>query len=265
MTYNKSKLLASTFSILASVGTVATAVLSAKAAKQCESGKINKEKIKKDIKKFIPTIVVGSITISLIVSSNVISKKVEASLAASVIALSQGYNKYKSKIIEKIGENEHQQIVASIDEDTIKPSKDDGTKLYHNEYIGFFRAKPEKVTEAFYNMNMRINAENVNGYGKNYEKGWCTLEQFVKDTDATCYDETKFKLCKDFGWNVEWLIESEEDSWIYYGINDGPDKVTDCGEHYTELVFMTSEPIFDPSNLYEFRHIFKNDNKGENN
>lgn len=263
--YNKERIAAVILTYSSVIGTISTAILSSVASKKCEKGKITKEKIKKDLPKYIPTIIVGSITIASIISSNIISRKTEASLTATVLAISQGYKKYKEKIVEKIGEEENKKIIKEIDDETvIKKEKDDGTKLYHNEYIGFFKAKPEKIIEAIYNMNMRITARNIFGFEKPYEEGWCSLGQFIKESEAYVYNKDKAFVIKDFGWNDVYLAEEVEDTWIYYDFSDTPDKITKNGEKYIELTFRTADPIYGPMDIYEERHIWKNiEEKGE--
>lgn len=253
-------------SILGSSGVVATAILAVKATPKAqkrikeikeESLKLNAKTNKLTVIKalapcYLPTAIVGGITIASIISGTIISKKVEASLSATCIALDQGYKRYKGKVKDILGLDKHQDVIKAIAEDEYakehpETPKDD-RKLYWNEYTGFFYAKPVDVVKAIHNMCMRLHAFNSYGFIDASEMGYCTLDQFVKESNAELLDKTKFEPFSNFGWSVDYLSDCWDEYWIHYGIHD---EETEDKQPYTVIEFLTADPIYDPMGFYE--------------
>lgn len=111
----------SLLSVIASLGVIGTAILSAKATPKAvadisENGaETTKEKFKAAWKNYIPAAASGLFTIGCILTSNGISKKQQDALMASYIALSKSYSAYKSEIIERHGVEEHREIMCMLD------------------------------------------------------------------------------------------------------------------------------------------------------
>ena len=118
-------------SIIASAGTVGLAFLVAKETpKVKEKLDANKEannleKAKIIGKGYWPAILVGAATISSITASTIISKKAEASLIATSAVLSQGWNRYKYKIKELLGEKGEKKITDLISNDEFNQKSTD--------------------------------------------------------------------------------------------------------------------------------------------
>lgn len=240
-------------SIVGSGGVIATTLLAIKATPKAnklldENKDADKlTKIKKVLPVYLPTILTGTATIASIVSSTIISKKTEASLSAACLMIDQGYRKYQGKVKELLGIDKHTQVIESIakdDCDRLNPEKkDDGTQLYWNKYVGFFRATPYNLERAIANMNMRLNALNSSNMFDSSESGWCTLEQFIEESHMEMLEKEKYKESYMYGWTEDYLKEAWDDNWIYYGTHE---EATKAGETYTVIEFMTAEPIFDP-------------------
>ena len=198
-------------SIVGSAGVAGTALLAIKDTK-----KVVPEGTK-TFKRYLPTILVGGASIASIAVGTIISKKTEAALGATVVALEQTYNRYQGKVKQMLGVENHQEFMKQIaDEDIAKAESADGKKLYWNEYIGRFKAKPELVMEALSNMNMRLNTNPEDEMREKNEYGWCSFEQFILDCDGEILDQDKYEMYKDYGWALSYLEDKGADSyWIY--------------------------------------------------
>lgn len=121
--------------ILSSVGVIATAVLSAKAAvrnrervnncKEYSDGEIEK------FKEYIPAIVSGAATIACIFGANALSKRQRVQMAAAYTLLAQSYAKYKNKVVEMCGPETHRSIMNSI---ALEKARD--ISIYANTFAG---------------------------------------------------------------------------------------------------------------------------------
>lgn len=263
------QVLSTILAITSVVGLGATIFLTAKNApkadkkiKEAEEKKGEKlsvkEIIKTSAKSYIPVAIVGTATAASVISSTILSKKTEASLAATAVALDGIYRRYKGKVTDIFGADAQKKIFSKIVEED-KPEdapivRKDGKKLYYNDYIGFFYAVPEKVKDAFANMNMRLNSSNSEGYVNPEIMGYCTFGEFINDCDGEILDKPTFEQYKNFGWSNYYLDDVWcSDMWIYLGENDaeGPD------DHYTCLTFISADPIANPKEYEEER--FKQD------
>lgn len=277
MTIKTKRVLAIIFSIVGSVGVIATAALGVKAGtklppkleelKEKTEGKEKKEQFTTALKTlapvFTPVAIAGTATVVSIISSAILSKKIDASLSAATLLLDQGYRRYKNKVKEVLGIDKHQEIENDIAEDLMMMENpevpNDGKKLYWNEYTGFFDAEPTKVIMAINNMNMRMCSNNSMSLYPSEQVGWCTLGQFVKDADADLHDPTYMEKLKNFGWGVEYLDDTWDDMWIYFGLEE---KVTEDGKPYTVISFLTAEPVWNPDDylrLYREEYIYAKD------
>lgn len=253
-------------SILGSSGVVATTILAVKATPKAqkrikeikeESLKLNAKPNKLTVIKavtpcYLPTIIVGGITIASIISGTIISKKVEASLSATCIALDQGYKRYKGKVKDILGLDKHQDVIKAIVEDEYAEQhpetlKDD-RKLYWNEYTGFFYAEPVDVVKAIHNMCMRLYALDSCGFIDASEMGYCTLNQFIEESNAELLDKSKFEPFNNFGWSVEYLGACWDEYWIHYGTHE---EETEDKQPYTVIEFLTADPVYDPMGFHK--------------
>lgn len=109
-------------SVAASLGVVGTSILSAKATydalkaidkkQKCDADK--KEKLKIAIVYYIPTILVGTITIACILSSDILNKKRQASLASALALIGESFRSYKEKVKELQGKEFHNSVISNI-------------------------------------------------------------------------------------------------------------------------------------------------------
>lgn len=243
------KVLPVILSIAGSIGVIGTSIMAVKNSKnfKIEEGDDNKVKVKKFIKAYWPTILVGTATVGSITAGTIISKKVEASLTGAVIMLERGYNKYQGKVKEILGIDTHNKILSDIAKDDaeklkLKPEIEGEKKLYYNKYVGHFYAKKEDVLRAILNMNMRLNSTYASDMIKDNEKGVCTISQFIEEAKAEVLDEKIANVNKEMGWTSEYLNDVCEEGWIYDGYSSS---VVD-GQEVTVIEFVAPEAIYIP-------------------
>lgn len=171
-------------SVVASVGVVVTAALTAKAVPKAQEtvkewteekhDELTKfEKVQASVKHYIPAAVSGAVTIGCIVASHKISEQQIAALAGAAAITKRAYDNYKQKNIELYGEENHNRIleelavekakdvnltagthltVTSLDSDT-----DERKHLFYDVYTEtYFESIMSKVLQAEYHLNRNM-------------------------------------------------------------------------------------------------------------
>lgn len=244
--------------LVSSAGTVATAILAVKGKdKEDELKKkmldTNIKPSKADILKLMskaywPAIAAGTATISSTLASHILSKKVEVSLITGSTLLAQGWQKYKYKIKDYIGEDEFKKLTKGLSEKDYDKLTDkdknenDGRVLYYMDEIGYFKADPVKLAYAYSNMNQRIHTIDK----KHKTAYFCLLYDILKDCDAEFLDKNLDDMPSDnlnWGWTEEYLRDKYGAEWIHMHQT----RVEENGRKYTIISF-EEKPIFDPSN-----------------
>lgn len=177
--------------ILASGGVVATSIFSGKAAikaheklkeaqKEADHELTNVEKIKTVATTYITPILFGASTIACIFGINILDNKKYASLACAYGMLRGTYNKYKDKVIERHGMDEHVEITKEIAPKNISVERANAPYLYSEGIVGpsttcgiedpneeirlfylvdderYFEAKLSNVLNAMYHLNRNM-------------------------------------------------------------------------------------------------------------
>lgn len=244
--------------LVSSAGTIATAILAVKGKEKEDELKkkmldTNIKPSKADILKLIskaywPAIAAGTATISSTLASHILSKKVEVSLITGSTLLAQGWQKYKYKIKDYIGEDEFKKLTKGLSEKDYDKltdkdkNDDDGRALYYMDEIGYFKADPVKLAYAYSNMNQRIHTIDK----KHKTAYFCLLYDILKDCDAEFLDKTLDDMPSDnlnWGWTEEYLRDKYGAEWIHMHQT----RVEENGRKYTIISF-EEKPIFDPSN-----------------
>lgn len=107
------------------IGTMATGYLAAKAGmksavllREAEEAKgealTTGEKIKAVGKEFVPAVAVGTVTAASILGGYTIGKRINASLGAGYLALSNKYKQYQEEVKEEYGEEAHAKILQNM-------------------------------------------------------------------------------------------------------------------------------------------------------
>lgn len=261
MDYRVKKALPIVLAMISSMGTIATAILVAKetpkAIKKLEEFKKSKEKetvtfiekIKIFGPVYAPAIAVCAATVASTVSATIISRKIEASLTASAVMLSQGWTRYKSKINDVLGKKFGMSIDNSISDDAYKkkeqegslPETKDGVILFYEEHLGWFTTTKEDLVSALSDANQRLYAPDPDVLGTFY---WATLATIIADAGARVLDPEKLKASKNIGWTDEYLSETfgSTNIWIHPQYTNVIDKETGK-QKYIRLSFW-EDPIF---------------------
>ena len=258
MNIKTKQVLSMVLALVSSAGTVATAILAVKGKdKEDELKKkmldTNIKPSKSDILKLMskaywPAIAAGTATISSTLASHILSKKVEVSLITGSTLLAQGWQKYKYKVKDYIGEDKFKKLTKGLSEKDYDKltdkdkNEDDGRVLYYMDEIGYFKADPVKLAYAYSNMNQRIHT-----IDKNHKTAYfCLLYDILKDCDAEFLDKTLDDMPSDnlnWGWTEEYLRDKYGTEWIHMHQT----RVEENGRKYTIISF-EEKPIFDPSN-----------------
>lgn len=209
--------------VLSVFGVIGTAILSSKAAVKTNSEleiqtkKLSKKKIVKVYaKNYIPTAIIGGLTIASVVGSDLISSKKQANLIAAYTALSTGYKKYQGKVKEVLGIEKEQEIFDKVAKDNYKdiPEKIDEEKtLFYDEMSGkYFWSTEKDVIVAEYELNHEFQIN-----------GTVTLNRFYELLEAT----DLIDWSRELGWSASMMCRETEVMWIetYHNI------ATDSKDH----------------------------------
>jgi hypothetical protein len=126
-----------------------------------------KEHFQETWKLYIPPVISGSLTVGSIIMANRIGTKRAAALAAAYTISEKAYAEYREKVIEKMGEKEHDKIRNEIAQDRVRqmpPSEGNilmvsgGDHLFMEMYTGrYFRSDIETIRKAVNEVNYKIN------------------------------------------------------------------------------------------------------------
>lgn len=184
-------------SCVASVGVIATVILAIKATSKAidsieEAGDekadnqwINNEEIT-DLtiwetvgvawKYYIPTIIVGTATITCIIGANALNKKQQEALTSAYILLESSYREYTNKVKEIYGDEVDRNIRNSIiDEKFVEVNN--GTVNENDEKFIFY----EQHHDSFFEMSMADFYHTLYHINRNFQlRGYTTLNEFYE-------------------------------------------------------------------------------------
>ena len=232
------------FSALASVGVVATGILSAKAevnSREQMPNKLIKERLKKTWKCYIPPVIVGASTVVCITISNGASNYLYSSLLSAYIAADKTHKLYVNKNIEINGKDSHEKVIKAIHVEQVKnappicdifvsscsldfdePTEDEYRLFYEPISNRYFKSTKDRVIQAQYHLNRNLML-----------RGWCSLNEFFTFLGL---DETK--QGDILGWN-----NFEDVFWIDF--NNG-ELITEDGVSALVIDYaIDPEPGFD--------------------
>ena len=208
---------------LGSIGVIVTTVLAVKAtpkaldlidqAKKESDDELSKwDIVKTAYKPFIPVAVSGATTIFCIFSAEILNQRQQASIMSAYAFLDQSYKKYRHKLIELYGEEQHNEIVKAIAAEDAEERYihafnlfSDCTQFLEEDYSEpilfydefghrYFNAPIEQVLQAEYHLNRNYNM-NAGIY----------LNDFYNFLGI---DKS------DVGDQVGWVMEDESTMWI---------------------------------------------------
>ncbi|MEG2624273.1 MAG: DUF6353 family protein [Clostridia bacterium] len=213
--------------VLGAAGTVATAVMTAKAtpdarmrAAAAEHQKGDEkltlvETVKAQAPAYFPAAAVGICTIGCIFGANLLNQRQQASLASAYALLDQTYRKYKDKVRLLFGEAGDHMVEKAVkqsekDVEDDRPPWDEVQTFYFEPYGKFFERTMEQVFQAEYHINRNLML-----------KQGVTVNEFLDFLELEHVDRGD-----EVGWNL-WDGEAFYGySWIdfvhrYYNTEDG--------------------------------------------
>lgn len=131
---------------------------------------------KKDIirltwKKYLPSAIIGTLSIACFVSANSINLRRNAALAGAYTLAETTLKEYRSKVVETIGENKARQIKDDIAQDKVRnnPVKDEeiiftgkGDTLCYDALSGrYFKSDIEFIRKTLNDLSVRLMNENT--------------------------------------------------------------------------------------------------------
>ena len=199
---------------LAVTGTVATAVLSARAAylatwlvdQEAQERSFAREsfdlkdKAALTWKLYVPAVGSGAATIACIIGAHQVGSRRTAALAAAYSLSEKALTEYREKIVEKLGEKKEQALRDEISQDRVtrNPVEEreviilSGDQLCYDSYSGrYFQSNMEAVKKAMNDLNYRIISDN-----------YASLTDFYNllGLESTSVSD-------EVGWNVDKLLE----------------------------------------------------------
>lgn len=222
---------------LGGAGVIITSVMAAKAtpkalenleeAKQEKGEELSKwEKVKVAGPKYLPTIVIGGVTVVCIFGANILNKRQQANLASAYALIDQSYKRYQNKVKEIYGEDAHEEILELIAAEKSEnvgiksPGFVSNDKLYVDNQCGetrifydefgdrFFEATLEQVISAQYHLN------------RNYTlRGYTVLNEFY---DFLGIEPT------GYGNELGWIANDDGKYWIEFNNKKVNIRGVDC-------------------------------------
>lgn len=162
-------------SCIGAVGVVATTIAAVKATPKAlsliekEKAYINKQleedgwqtrvdklttadTIKATWKCYIPTAIIGLLTITCIFGANTLNKRQQAAITSAYMLLDNTYKQYKEKVSKLLGDNSDTMVKKSIIEDQYSEI----TLFYEYHYGEFFERRKADVLNAEYQLNLKL-------------------------------------------------------------------------------------------------------------
>lgn len=229
------QVLAIGFSVAGALGTIGTAILSRKAAikESLVKKKITnfdslskKEKFMALYKLYIPTGIVGFITLSSIIGSTIMSNKAQASLMSMALVADHGWKKYKNEVKSILGVGAHEDILKSLSKkeqtairEHISRDENDLRELYYDEFIGYFQALPEDVMFAYAKIN-EILTDGLYAHPTDVFDG-ISIWDFISLANANIIDsDVDEEMLKEWGWTMDYLHNNFGNMWIHMKLID---------------------------------------------
>lgn len=216
---------------VAVVGVVSTTILAVKATPmayrdildaESELGDITKlDKVRLTWHYYIPTAIMGAITITSIVGVNTVSSKRQAAIAGLYTITDKAFTEYKDKVAEVIGDKKEQEVKDEIAKDRME--KDPVTKgqvlitglgeqLCYDYYSGrYFESDIETIRRAVNDINENILNDMYASLNEFYRKiglediphgdevGWTTSRKLDVEYSAQIATDGRPCICIGYG------------------------------------------------------------------
>lgn len=254
------QLLSTALSILGVAGVAGTSILAVKETndinkKNIDISKMNKkEKFIHYLKSYKFSILSGLATAGSIIGGRGISYKTETSLIATAIALDSTYRKNKDAIMKKFGIDGKKLITEQIVKNETPARANnvtDGNKVYYDERIGYFIAKPEDIMKARDAMIKILYSNGDSYYGYDNFSGprlHFTLKDFVDISKAKLLSKTVSDANLNYGWCFDYLNDQWEGMYADWSLDDIKDS---DGNDITAITWLV-EPVWNPEAWGDF-------------
>lgn len=203
--------------VLGAAGVVGTAVMSVKAtpkamelielAEEEKGDELTKwEKVQIAGPTYIPSILLGTVTITSIFGANLLSRRTQASLMSAYALLDQTHKEYKNKVKELYGKDGDKLIRAAVakdhyDEEEYDDEYEDGKTLFYDEYSKrYYRVTKETQLRAEYEINKMLS-----------QSGGASLNDYYDLLEIDRQDYGEF-----IGWSAAQMYEMYWDGWLYF-------------------------------------------------
>lgn len=203
--------------VLGAAGVVGTAVMAVKAtpkamelielAEEEKGDELTKwEKVQIAGPTYIPSILLGTVTITSIFGANLLSRRTQASLMSAYALLDQTHKEYKSKVKELYGKDGDKLIRAAVakdhyDEEEYDDEYEDGKTLFYDEYSKrYYRVTKETQLRAEYEINKMLS-----------QSGGASLNDYYDLLEIDRQDYGEF-----IGWSAAQMYEMYWDGWLYF-------------------------------------------------
>lgn len=214
------------------VGVVATSVMAGKATikaidilKEHQDEELSiVDKMIVTLPAYIPTILMGTATISCILGANLLNKRHQASLLSAYAMLNSSYKEYKNKVTDLYGEEADEKIQEEIVKDHAD-TDNEVTLFYDVRSDRFFESTLFKVQQAEYFLNREL-----------IMKDYAYLNEWYELLDLDIV-ENGYAL----GWTTCACLEMYWQPWLDF---DHSRKTTEDGREYIAISFW-EEPIPD--------------------
>lgn len=190
---------------------------------------------KRNIYDYVPTMVVGGVTIGCIVTNHVLTAKELKALMTVSASTAALLEKYKVAIEEEFGKDGAEKVIRNVANKRFKEVGgvagtdvllDDGSELFYMEFNDtFFRSSKTKVLNALYEFNKE--------FTENQEISVSRLEELLEiEPNIRFWDE-------DYGFSYHML--EDDTKWISFDIVEAE---TDKGEPFKILYFGREAGLF---------------------
>lgn len=203
--------------VLGAAGVVGTAVMAVKAtpkamelielAEEEKGDELTKwEKVQIAGLTYIPSILLGTVTITSIFGANLLSRRTQAGLMSAYALLDQTHKEYKNKVKELYGKDGDKLIRAAVakdyyDEEEYDDEYEDGKTLFYDEYSKrYYRVTKETQLRAEYEINKMLS-----------QSGGASLNDYYDLLEIDRQDYGEF-----MGWSAAQMYEMYWDGWLYF-------------------------------------------------
>ena len=203
--------------VLGAAGVVGTTVMAVKATpKAMELIELAEEKKVEELTKwekvqiagptYIPSILLGTVTITSIFGANLLSRRTQASLISAYALLDQTHKEYKNKVKELYGEDGDKLIRAAVAKDHYEEEEDqeeyeDDKTLFYDEFSKrYYRVTKETQLRAEYEINKMLS-----------QAGGASLNDYYDLLEIDRQDYGEF-----VGWSAAQMSEMFWDAWLYF-------------------------------------------------